>query len=328
MERFTAAKTEGVGSMVDRYEASRISPGEEFSQLYSDYDADMERARNFGEVCDGKSEEAIGKKAEALIFSGMKNNEINQHFRLCPTSKYDDYFHGADLLLEPRNSNIQSLAAIDVTTNQEDIKGRARSGTEAGEVRPVGFETKIKRARAYSERLASINPNYARELSGWLESGGLHEKRTQSNDVHFKDAERLFLMKYYVGSEDAAEPNKPGYVIGGPQAVITIDNSFINKAMQGDKESLRAIGDLSVLEFTYCVQAELQHLDKLVREEGSRNIFFDKHYSKVRAWVNVLNRPEITQLLELMVGRNARNTDFRNQLSYYMTTFTKLNQGR
>ncbi len=326
MESFKSAET--TDKFLSRYESSRINPRDNFADLYSEYDADMERTRNFGEVCNSNAEEMLGKKAEALVFSGLKDNEISKHFRLCPTSAYDDYFHGADLLLEPRNSNIQSLAAIDVTTNQQDIKGRIRQFEGAGEVRPVGFEAKVRRARGYSDRLATINSSKARELSGWLKSGGLHEARTQRNDVYFRDAERLFLMKYYISSEESSEPNKPGYVIGGPQAVISIDNSFVNKALQGDKSAMGTIGDLSVLEFTYCVQAELQYLDRLVAESKDRNLFFDEHYSKVRAWNNVLNRPEIADLLQVMVERNQKNADFRSQLMLYMSTFTKLNQGR
>lgn len=99
---------------------------------------------------------------------------------------------------------------------------------------------------------------------------------------------------------------------------------FINKALQGNKEAGELVADLSVLEFAYCIQAEQQYLDDKVRKSKSRNIFFDTHYSKVRAWSNILDKPELKTLLDDIVGRNQKNRDFRDQLGYYGTTFQKV----
>ncbi len=173
---------------------------------------------------------------------------------------------------------IQAVASIDITTNQEDIKGVQRRNTPEGEVRPVGLDAKLARTKRYTDYLAELNPSHARNLSAWLESGGLREPKTRQNEGYFKEAERLFLMKYYKAPDFARNPEAPTFIIGGPQTVIGIDTVFINKALQGSKPAEEMIADLSVMEFMYCIEAEQKYLQDKVRRSGARNIFFDNHY--------------------------------------------------
>ncbi len=307
------------------FEGQRIVPDESFEGVYSDYASDMERVGNLAELYEGNSPDLqFGKVAEALVFSLLTKHPVNEHVSFRPTSLYDDYLHGADILVEPRNTRVQSVAAIDITTNQEDIKGVQRRGGPIEEARPVGLEAKLLRTQLYTDHLASFDSSLARDLSAWIESGGLYQPRTRQTEPYFKLAEKLFLMKYYKAPDFDPEPGRPGFVIGGPQAVISLDTMFINKALQGNKEAGELVADLSVLEFAYCIQAEQQYLDEKVRKSKSRNIFFDTHYSKVKAWSSILEKPGLKKLLEDMVAKNQKNREFREQLGYYAKTFQKV----
>ncbi len=311
--------------LLNGYEKDRIEPDPTFAEIYSDYKKDMERVESLGQVYNSQSPEAqLGKVAEALVVSLLKKHEVNEHLQFRATSEYDDFFHGADVLVEPKNTLVQSVAALDITINQEDIKGRERKSGTLSEARPIGLENKLLRARRYTEYLAEFDPTHARDLSGWIESGGLHQPRNNKNESLFREAEKLFLMKYYKTPDTAPEPQKPGYVIGGPQTIISIDTLFINKALQGDHKAEKAIADLAVLEFALCIQAEQAHLDEKVRKDKSRNIFFDTHYAKVKAWSHVFEKPELESLVEDLVARNQDNREFREQLSYYANTFSRV----
>jgi hypothetical protein len=321
-----ASSKETPESVIEKFDSSRIEADtDSFRGLYSDYHSDMERVDNLSQIYDDNStENQFGKVAEALVFSLLNKHPINEHVTFRPTNLYDDYFHGADLLVEPNNALVQSVASIDITTNQEDIKGVQRRGGPLEENRPVGLEGKLLRTQRYTDHLANFDSTQARNLNAWLESGGLHEQRNSQTESYFKQAERLFLMKYYKTPDFAPEPGREGFVIGGPQTVISLDTLFINKALQGNKQAEDLAADLSVLEFAYCIQAEQEYLDAKVRSSKSRNIFFDTHYSKVKAWSTILNRPELRSMFEDMVGRNQHSREFREQLGYYGKTFQKI----
>lgn len=313
-------------ALVQNFEAKRIDESDGvFDELYEDHQRDINKTNELDARYNPDNQEnKLGKVAEALVFSTLTNHEVQEHLEFRPTSRYDDYFHGADLLVEPRNARVQSLASIDITIDQEDIKGLQRRNTEFFTERPVGLEQKILRARGYTDRLANIDSSHARDLFGWINGGGLHEKRTDKNRANFAETERLFLMKYYKSSDTSEEPEKPGFVIGGPQAVISLDSMFVNKALSGDKKASDTIGDLALLEFIMCIQQEQLYLDGMVRAQKSRNIFFDTHYSKVKAWSNVFERPELEELTGTMVQRNQHSQEFREQLKYYAETFSRI----
>lgn len=319
------SKEEPKQKLIEGYESHRIEPVQEFAGIYSQYDRDMKRVEQLDQRYGASLPDAqMGKVSEALIFDLLTKHEINNHLLIRPTSTYDDYCHGADLLLEPRNSPIHAVAALDITTYQQDIKGMARQGGPESETRPVGLEKKLIRSREYTDYISGMDSSKARDLSAWIQSGGLHERRDNNNEQLFREAEKLFLLKYYVSPETAEDPGKLGNVIGGPQAIISIDEVFVNKALQGDKSAKQLIGDMSVLEFAYCIQAEQEYLDRKVKEEKHKNIFFDLHYSKVRAWSNIFNKPELQELTEHMVTKNQGTREFREQLGYYANTFTKV----
>lgn len=310
---------------LENFEKQRILSDESFKDVYSDYGRDMEKVDKLTMKYDGNEpEKQFGKIAEALVFTLLARHSINEHVLIRPTSRYDDYVHGADILVEPINTRVQAVAAIDITTNQDDIKGVNRRGGQIEEARPVGLEAKLVRTQRYTDYLANFDSSLARDLSAWIESGGLYQPRTKQMEPYFQLAERLFLMKYYKAPDFDPEPGRPGFVIGGPQAVVSLDTMFINKALQGNRDAGELVADLSVLEFAYCIQAEQQYLDEKVRRSKSRNIFFDTHYSKVKAWSNILDKPELKTLLDDLVGKNQKNREFREQLGYYAKTFQKV----
>jgi hypothetical protein len=179
----------------------------------------------------------------------------------------------------------------------------------------------LLRTKRYTDYLAGLNPNQSRDLSAWLESGGLKEVRTRDNEKHFKNAEMIFLLKYYRTPEYAPNPNSPTYVIGGPQAVISLDTEFVNRARQGQNGAIEMMSDLAIMEFLYCIEAEQEYLRNKVRERDNRNIFFDNHFSKVGAWSAIANRREITKITDDIIARHKNSEDFRKQLSYYGQTF-------
>lgn len=319
-----APAEKGPEVLLRNFEKSRIDESDHaFDELYGDHQADLETVYKCDAKYNGNTPEAqLGKVAEALVFSTLVNHESRQFLEFRPTSKYDDYVHGADLLVEPRNARVQSLASIDITINQKDIKGVQRQDDEFSDSRPVGLEKKLLRARAYTDRLANIDPSHARELFGWINGGGLHEKRTEKNRANFTEVERLFLMKYYKSSNTSDEPEKPGFVIGGPQAVISLDSAYVNKALSGDKKTANTIGDIALLEFMTCIEEEQQYLNGMIRENKSRNIFFDTHFSKVQAWSNVFNRPELIDIKRDMLKRNIQDEAFREQMFIYADAFS------
>ena len=315
--------------LIDRFEGDRIEPDDSFRGVYTTYTDDMKRADELeGVYRDDTNEAQLGKVAEALVYTSLNRHEINEFLQFRPASHYDDFFHGTDVLVEPKvGSSIPALAAIDITIDQEDIKGKGRRSGDVDEVkeaRPVGLESKLLRSKKYTDFLANYNPNGARNLSGWIESGGLHEPINGKNKHLFKEAEKLFLTKYYKTPDTDPEPQKPGFVIGGPQTIISVDTMFVNKALQGDREDEKVIADLSVLEFMYCLQAEQGYLDRQLEDNDSRNIFFDTHYTKVKAWSHILEKEELQALVAEMGQRNKGNEEFMQQLGYYAKAFQKV----
>lgn len=224
-------------------EKIRIPATEAFREQYSDYVVDMDRVKNIDSTYKTESQESqLGKVAEALIITSLGKGRMEELVQLRAANLYDDYFHGIDAVLEQRQGgDTPALATIDVTINQADIKGSERQGGPLAEARPVGLERKLTRIKHYVDRLSSFDPEAARKLSGWMRSGGLHEPRTKENAHLFKQAEDVILMKYYITPESAPEPRKPGYVVGGPQAVVSIDTIFVNKALQGNREAVELI---------------------------------------------------------------------------------------
>jgi len=314
----TSVKQENPKQFVEHFEESRIHVDQDFRSLYTDFDSDMLRTEQLeAEFNAPDKQESLGKVAEGLVFSLMSEGRIGEHLDFRATHPYDDYCHGVDVVVEPKRKSLPALATFDITINQEDIKWRERRGNNLADVRPSGLEGKLQRSKKYIEQLSAFSPDEARELLGWLDSGGLHEKHTSANNALFKKAEAAILMKYYRTPESSNEPNRPGFVIGGPRSVISIDTVFVNRALQGNARAKEMIRAISFVEFAMGISAEQEYLDTLTRMRPHKNALFDTHYSRVNAWSRILQQSELQGLLRSFLKEQERDTDFNDQLSYY-----------
>ena len=197
--------------LLRKFEAARIEPETGFKDVYSDYQKDQGRVASLQEKFQGreqeKSEESLGPVGEALVYDRIKSGIFGAGISARPASLYDDYFHGADLLVEAAHFQEPVVSTVDVTLNQEDIKGVLRRPHFSAEEnpRPIGLNGKLGRIKKHIDYVANINPGTARSLGAWLQGGGLHERQTDANREYFKMAERGMLVKYYVSPESADE---------------------------------------------------------------------------------------------------------------------------
>lgn len=317
--------------LIERYEASRISADQVFKDMYSDYGNDMERVGSLEESY--QSDESIvelGKIAEALVYHSLNKHEISRYLQFRPASRYDDLFKGTDILVEPktRGSSNQAFAGIDVTINQGNLdRGVDPTRFSSEETSHLGgLETKLVRSRRYTDRLAAFDATKGRNLLAWLESGGLNQPKTRANQDIFDQAESVLAMKYYRAPETAPEPGKPGYVIGGPHPIISLDTYFINQALQGGQQAEGLLSDLAVVEFVMGIQAERDYLDKLVRVKKDRNVLFDKHYAKVKGWTYTFDDPALEKIVSDIVKKHRNNPSFQKQLNYFAQTYSRVNK--
>ena len=318
-------KREDPVQLIERFEQSRIPAGEDFKSVYTDFDSDMLRTEQLkAEFETPDTQESLGKVAEGLIFSLMRDGKVGEHLDFRATHPYDDYCHGVDVIVEPKRKSLPALATFDITINQEDIKWRERRGSDLDVIRPSGLEGKLQRAKKYIDHLSRFDAGEARELYGWLNAGGLHENHTSQNRNLFNKADDALLVKYYRSPESSEEPNRPGFVIGGPRAIISVDTLFVNKALQGNDRAKDMLQAISFIEFVAGIQAEQKYLERLVRNRSDRNLLFDTHYAKVSAWSRILNQPEMSDLAEGYVRTYQRDTDFQQQLGYYTGILGKI----
>ncbi len=317
--------------LIESFQGNRIDVADQaFGELYSTWGHDIERVQNLAQMyADGEGDQVyLGKLAEALIYRELVDHPIGQTLSFRGSSLYDDYFNGVDVVVEPKSGQVQALATLDITINQQDIKGSSYQNTDAGLARPVGFEQKLERSKRYVDALAAYDPGHAREILSWMQSGGLHEPLSRGNQKLFSEAERLMLMKYYVTPDGSPEPHKPGYIIGGPQVIVSADTAFVNKALQGQKGSEGLLGDLAALEFAACIEAAQKYNDTLVQARQSRNVLFDTHYAKVQAWQRMFDRQELGGIIQDVMKRRQTNREFGQQLGYYAQTFQKVFRSR
>ncbi len=309
------------------FEAKRIPGDSSFENLYGgNYQNDLNLVEDLQiQYNRDTPEESLGRIAEALIHSLLMNGQAGKYITFRGANLYDDFKHGADLVADPKRGSLPARATLDITIYQKDIKGRQRIDTEYGEVRPMGIEKKIERIKRHLDFLASFGSDDARNLLSWIQSGGLHEPRNYANEKMAKDAERVLLLKYYKTPEDSDQPNKPTYVIGGAQSIISIDTMFVNRALQGNQKAMDVVEALSFLEFVTGIHFEQMYLDKLLRTKGQNmNVLFDTHYTKVKAWSRIFEQREISQLVTEYTKKHRTDREFVEQIQYFSSTYAKV----
>jgi hypothetical protein len=67
----------------------------------------------------------------------------------------------------------------------------------------------------------------------------------------------------------------------------------------------------------YSIHTELRYLISLLKDQRNRNLFFDTHYAKVKAWAHILDQEEIKLLINKLTKEHRDDPDFVKQLIYY-----------
>lgn len=313
----------------ERYERERIESGPEFGQIYSSYSRDMTQVENLTQLfSQDNNGESLGPVGEALVYDRLNDNILGNGIIARPASLYDDYKHGADVLLEATHMREPLVSTVDVTINQKDLKGVSRAPHFAAEenARPVGLDEKLKRVKRHIDYVSDISASNARELGAWLQGGGLHEPETRDTRKLFEMAEKAMLVKYYVNPESSEDPHKPRYVLGGPQIVLSLDTPFVNRVITDvnrREQHVKAIDSVLQIESGYGIGALQGYLDKKVKESSNRNFIFDSHYTSTRAWADLFENEEQQEIFKRAIAGARGNADVNAQVAYYMDTWNK-----
>jgi|GEM_PF-5612470 len=318
--------------LVARFEGSKIQINDPiFQELYPigslahDRQSTENLRAKFGNNV--SVEDRMGPIGEAVVFDRIQEGKIfGSGVSARGATTHDDYFKGADIVLDADGFQEPTIATVDVTLNQRDIKGITRQPHFASEEnnRPVGLEQKLSRIKRHIDEIARVDPNYARDWSAWLRGGGMHETRNTNNLDYFKMAEKALLLKYYVSPDTSEDPHQPRYVLGGPQVVLSLDVPFVNKILtDGDHQSQHeeAIDAVLQVEMGYGITALQQYLSKIVNQSRNRNLIFDTHFASTKAWADKFNSPEQRALFERALSTARSNPEVGKQIGYYMETW-------
>jgi len=137
-------------NLIESFENGRIHETDPaFAHLYSNWHKDLNRVQNLKEKFDQEENGQLpfGKLAEALIYRELGEHPLAQTLTFRGSSLYDDYFNGVDVVVEPKSGQVQALATLDITINQQDIRGTAYRNTEGAAARPVGLVQKLIRSK-------------------------------------------------------------------------------------------------------------------------------------------------------------------------------------
>lgn len=318
-------------SLIGRFEEARIEPTNIFSELYAtsaiESDKEYVRKRQAQFLAGEGMEGQLGSVGEAVVLHSIGERKcLGSGVGARSASHYDDIYNGVDILLWAANFQDPAISTIDVTMHQKDVKGAAREACFAGEEnnRPVGLEQKLRNIKKKIDDISLINPNIAREWNAWLKGGGFRERYSDKNKDYFALAKKAMLLKYYITPESGAEPNKPQYVLGGPQVVLSLDISFVNKVLSDgvhQERHLDAVDTILQIEMGYGVAVLQRYFSKIESASRDRNLIFDNHYAATKAWADMFNDPEQREIFERAVARTRTDRDIAAQVSYYMKTW-------
>lgn len=320
----------------NNYEQKRIVADPVFHSLYSDYEKDMEKASELKKYFSEHSNdlESLGADGEALIFTCIDKGALGSNITARGTNIYDDYYHGADMVIESSSKQLRDpiVSAIDVTLNQRNINTVNKSAFEGGKVeQEIGFEKKLERIKRHIDYLASMSDNYAVELSAWIQRGGLTEKRSNLNAKKFDDAERLMSLKYYKNPKNSEDPDRPHFVSGGPQIVVSVDNMFVNKVFSTEgeqqKKSVDGLSSLLQVEVPMSIAVLKEYVEKIAIIKRSKNVgtnlFFASYRAACLAWEETFSNEQYQFRLEKAIKECNQNPDLRAQLQYFQRTLQK-----
>lgn len=316
------------------FEENRIQPdGVSFAPLYSTFADDMKRTQAIEQVYKQESEkDELGFLGEALVFTCIEKGALGNHITARGTSQYDDFFHGADVVIESKGKQQRDpiVSSIDVTLSQQALGHTSSSKFEMeGLVQVVGLEKKLERVKRHIEYISKYPRERAVDMSAWLQSGGLSQAKTKTNEGKFKEAESLMLLKYYKNPATSEDPHKPHFVLAGPQIVLSIDRAFVNKVFNGNQKE-KAVKDVDALiqaEVPFAITMITKYVEDLARDLTKRNqapnLFFDMMRASCRAWELTLSTEQNQLRLEKAIQVCLKDPELKKQIMYYQQTLNK-----
>ncbi len=330
MEKHNQRSLEGFAvtpeQALDVFNQNRIKAEQHsFGPLYSTFNDDQARVNNlqveYEKAVDKDKEGPLG---EALVFMRIQQGALGNQITTRGTSLYDDFFHGADLVIESKARQMRDpiVSSVDVTVSQQALGETRREGIGIME---VGFDKKVERVKKHIDLLAKLSQRDAIEISAWLQSGGLSQARTKANEKMFDEAERLMLLKYYTNPSTSEDPNRPHFVLAGPQVVVSIDRSFVNKVFHGDNQE-KALRDIDLLlqtQVPFSVLMLKQYIESL-KKQGKGNVFLDGNLVACRAWELTFDNEIYQAKLQKALQECTRDPQLRQQVGYYQQTISRI----
>lgn len=337
MEQKQQGQLEGMSkftpeNILANFEKSRIVADNRFADLYSDFENDMQRAKDLRDVYNNElNPDKVGSIGEALIFTCLSEGALGKSITARGTNDYDDLFHGADILIESKAKQQRDpiVSTIDVTLSQPDINRQRNTLIENESTFEAGFKKKLERVKRHVLMLSKLSDNESVELSAWMQRGGLREKRGPHNEAKFKDAEKFMLLKYYKNPATSDNPDEPHFIVSGPQIIVSVDNSFVNKILSQEGEvqhkAIDELNNLLQLEVPISVLALNKYVEKVAlqaqKEGKGTNIFFASYRAACKAWVGTFfENEEYAFRIQKAIEVSKSNPATRSQMSYVNKT--------
>jgi hypothetical protein len=306
-----------------------------FGPLYSEYNEDMKEVARLGRIFEAQREgqgEDVSALGEAVIFRCIEQSTLGSQITARGGSLFDDYHKGADIIIEgkARQQREPIISTVDVTLSQKSIDaGTPNPNRFAKKEGPGdGLEKKIGNIKDHVAKLAKIPDNRAVKIAGWIQGGGLKEKRVPRNEEYFKEVEKLILLKYYKNPVTSEKPNEPHAVFSGPKIVISLDTPFINRVIHNEpsrqKKALEDVVDLLQVEVPFSIAALHTYLEKVAAEEQKHgkgtNLFFAQYRAACIAWVDVFNSDIANNRSEEALKRCLSDPQKAKQIQIFMKT--------
>lgn len=314
--------------LLSNFEKARIDMSA-YAHTYRDGNQDMARVSELHRMYEQQSTEVRhGDVAQALILERLEKGALGSGISVRAASLYDDYLHGADIVLDAALMREPIVGSIDVTVNQQMISEprSQKMGSKEGESRPEGFEKKLERVRRHLDGIASMTQGEARNLAAWMASGGLSGERTRENEMLFRKAERALLLKYYDAPEGHPMSGRPHPVVAGPQVVLSLDSVFINHALtdiarQASHE--QKLDALVAFEVAGGIQAYKKCVGDMMKTRGA-NALLEQYWVAASAWEQLLDRDGQRDTIERALGLIQKDRELSAQAQHYARTIGRV----
>ena len=139
-------------------------------------------------------------------------------------------------------------------------------------------------------------------------------------------------LKYYKNPKDGEDPDKPHFIYGGPQIVVSVDNMFINKVFSTEgerqKKAVQGLSSLLQIEVPMSIAALKEYVEKLATSKRSKglgtNLFFASYRAACQAWEGTFSSEQYQVRLERAIKDCNQDSELRAQLHYFQKTLQKV----